>query len=203
MVVDIRERQITYISILTVFTGFITALMYRRVDHIYRTLVALVGLSIPPILHKKALDPPAVLKPLYNEKTVMILSIFIAIHVSLVNVPFTTVDLFHKEWTDADMISHFLGGLTVWLILAEILNGFSNNLNLSERDVIVYSFLIFMAVCLGWEIAEKLSESEISFIHETLLNKARDLLMDAMGALFGLYLVKSRGYPFEFNTGIR
>ncbi|MCD6559706.1 MAG: hypothetical protein J7K57_07560 [Palaeococcus sp.] len=203
MVIAIRERQITYISILIVFIGFISALMYRRVDHIYRTLVALVGLSIPLILHKKASDPPKklepVLMPLYNEKTMMILGIFIAIHVSLVNVPFTTMDLFHKEWTDADMISHFLGGLTVWLILTEILN----HLNLSERKTIEYSFLIFIAACVGWEIAEKLSESEISFIHETLLNKARDLVMDVLGALFGLHIVKNRGYPFELNQDIR
>ena len=127
------------------------------------------------------------------------MAIFIAIHVSLVNVPFTTIDLFHKEWTNADMISHFLGGLTVWVMVAHVLNELSRKHPMDSKQVVVYSFLILLVVSIGWEVAEKLSESEISFIHETFANKLRDLVMNTLGALSGLWLVKTKKYPFELN----
>ncbi|HIP75514.1 MAG TPA: hypothetical protein EYH13_05225 [Thermococcus paralvinellae] len=185
-----------------VFIGLLSGLMYMRIDHIYRSGVALIGLLIPDILQKK-LNPSEKLKPflspLYNDKIITILAIFIAIHVSLVNVPFTTIDLFHKEWTNADMISHFLGGLTVWVMVAHVLNELSRKHPMDSKQVVVYSFLILLVVSIGWEVAEKLSESEISFIHETFANKLRDLVMNTLGALSGLWLVKTKKYPFELN----
>ncbi|HIP89066.1 MAG TPA: hypothetical protein EYH24_03790 [Thermococcus paralvinellae] len=185
-----------------VFIGLLSGLMYMCIDHIYRSGVALIGLLIPDILQKK-LNPSEKLKPflspLYNDKIITILAIFIAIHVSLVNVPFTTIDLFHKEWTNADMISHFLGGLTVWVMVAHVLNELSRKHPMDSKQVVVYSFLILLVVSIGWEVAEKLSESEISFIHETFANKLRDLVMNTLGALSGLWLVKTKKYPFELN----
>ncbi|USS41346.1 hypothetical protein NF865_03925 [Thermococcus aggregans] len=122
-------------------------------------------------------------------------------HVSLVNVPFTTIDLFHKEWRNADIVSHFLGGMVVWLITTEILLNLSNEgyLNLTRRRLILYSFLILFFLSFGWEVAEKLSESGISFIHESTVNKVRDSIMNALGGLSALYLVLKRKYPFEIN----
>lgn len=185
-----------------VFIGLLSGLMYMRIDHIYRSGVALIGLLIPDILQRK-LKPSEKLKPflspLYNDKIITILAIFIAIHVSLVNVPFTTIDLFHKEWTNADMISHFLGGLTVWVMVAHVLNELSKKHPIDSKQVVVYSFLILLVVSIVWEVAEKLSESEISFIHETFANKLRDLVMNTLGALSGLWLVKTRRYPFELT----
>ncbi|AIF68773.1 hypothetical protein PAP_01670 [Palaeococcus pacificus DY20341] len=169
--------------------------------------MALIGLYIPDIVQNKFPHPPDklkhILKPIYNDKTMAVLGVFIAVHVSLVNVPFTTIDLFHKEWRDADMISHFLGGLTVWLITAEVVNEFSNHLSLKKRQFILYSFLLFFTLGIGWEIAEKLSEGEISFIRETAGNKVRDIIMDTLGALFGLYLVEEKRFPFrlKLNNG--
>lgn len=185
-----------------VFIGLLSGLIYLRIDHIYRSGVALIGLFIPDIFQRK-LNPSEKLKPflspLYNDKIITILAIFIAVHVSLVNVPFTTIDLFHKEWTNADMISHFLGGLTVWVMVAHVLNELSRKYPIDSKQVVVYSFLILLVVSIGWEIAEKLSESEISFIHETFANKLRDLVMNTLGALSGLWLVKTKKYPFELN----
>ncbi|ASJ06235.1 hypothetical protein [Thermococcus pacificus] len=203
--VDIgRERSIIALSIFVVFLGFMTALFNGREDHVYRTLVAMIGLSIPLILPKKLPEPPAKLRPflapLYNERTMALLAVFIAVHVSLVNVPFTHYDLFHKDWRNADMISHFLGGLTVWLIVVEILSELDRiGIRLSKREAVLYGFLIFYALSTGWEVAEKLSETEISFIRESLANKLRDLLMDTLGALFGLWLVRREGYPFSLG----
>lgn len=196
------ERRIINVCRFVVFIGLLSGLMYMRIDHIYRSGVALIGLLIPDILQKK-LNPSEKLKPflspLYNDKIITILAIFIAIHVSLVNVPFTTIDLFHKEWTNADMISHFLGGLTVWVMVAHVLNELSRKHPMDSKQVVVYSFLILLVVSIGWEVAEKLSESEISFIHETFANKLRDLVMNTLGALSGLWLVKTKKYPFELN----
>nr|WP_193385903.1 hypothetical protein [Thermococcus barophilus] len=195
-----RERFVINLCRLVVFVGLLSGLMYMRTDHIYRSGVALIGLFIPDVFQRK-LNPPEklmpFLSPLYNDRIIAILAVFIAVHVSLVNVPFTTIDLFHKEWRDADMISHFLGGLTVWIIVAGILNELSRKNSIDQKKLVIYSFLILLGISIGWEIAEKLSESEISFIHETLSNKFRDILMNTLGALSGLYLVKTRRYPFE------
>ncbi|AFK23023.1 hypothetical protein Py04_1451 [Pyrococcus sp. ST04] len=129
-----------------------------------------------------------VLSPIYDPKIMAILGIFIAVHVSLVNVPFTNIDLFHKEWRNADMISHFLGGLTLWLMVAKILHSYG----FSPRRVLVYSIVVFYILAVGWEVAEKLTEGEISFITETLENKVRDLIMDSFGMIFGIILIKRR-----------
>jgi len=202
-VVEIKnEKLIILSSLFVVFLGFVTSLLNGRSDHLYRTLVAMVGLSIPLTLSGKLSNPPEklgpFLSPVYNEKTMAVLSLFIAVHVSLVNVPFTHYDLFHGEWRNADMISHFLGGLSVWLIITEILSGLGSiGIQLTKRQVVLYSFVVFYALSLGWEIAEKLSESWIGFITESLGNKLRDLLMDTLGALFGLWMVTKKGYPFS------
>lgn len=106
-----NSNNIIKFSIFIVFLGLLTALYYRRVDHIYRTSAALLGLSLP-LWVPKVYNPSEgivrkVLSPIYDDRVMIVFSIFIAVHVSLVNVPFTTVDLFHKEWRDADVISHF------------------------------------------------------------------------------------------------
>ncbi|ASJ06672.1 hypothetical protein [Thermococcus pacificus] len=197
-----RWRFVLNVCRFVVFLGLISGLMYMRVDHIYRSAVALVGLLILEFFQRKVAPPKRLqpfLKPLYNDKTMAILGIFIAVHVSLVNVPFTTIDLFHKEWTNADIISHFLGGLTVWVIVAEVLNEISKTCGFSERQIIFYSFVIMLVLGVGWEITERLSESKISYIRESLGNKARDLLMDTLGALLGVYMVKAGEFPFKLS----
>lgn len=205
LVIHIDPKTALNISRFIVFLGVITALIYQRVDHIYRTLVALIGLYIPDVVDRYFSNPNPKLRPflapIYNKKTMALLGVFIAIHVSLVNVPFTTVDLFHKEWRNADMISHFLGGVAVWAITAEVLLNLSTEgyLKLTRRKLVVYSFLVLFVLSLGWEVMEKLSESEISFIYESIENKIRDTIMNALGGLFALYLVLKRKYPFEVN----
>jgi len=205
LVISIESKTVLNISRFIVFLGLITAFIHQRVDHIYRTFVALMGLYIPDMAEKYFPNPPyklrSFLAPLYNRKTMALLGIFIAVHVSLVNVPFTTIDLFHKEWRNADMLSHFLGGMVVWLITAEILLNLSNGryLNLTRRRLILYSFLTLFFLSFGWEVAEKLSESEISFVHESTVNKVRDSIMNALGGLSALYLVLKRKYSFEIN----
>lgn len=198
------ERGIILTSIFIVLLGFMTAIITRREDHIYRTLAAMLGLSIPLILPKKLPNPPGKLRPflspVYDEKTMALLAIFIAIHVSLVNVPFTHYDLFHRDWRNADMISHFLGGMVVWLIVVEVLSGLGEfGIRFSKGQIILYGFLVFYVLSSGWEIAEKLSEGSISFIHESLTNKMRDLLMDTLGALLALWMVEKKGYPFSLG----
>ncbi|NJE25798.1 hypothetical protein E3E22_04010 [Thermococcus sp. MV5] len=193
------------VSRFIVFLGLITALFYWRIDHIYRTTVALIGLYIPNLAEKYLKDIPSkitsILSPIYNVKTMALLGIFIAIHVSLVNVPFTTIDLFHKEWRNADMISHFFGGLVVWLMVTEILMNLTRKeyIRVNKKKLLIYSFVILFVLSIGWEVAEKFSESEISFIHETIGNKVRDVLVNTLGALFGVYLVFRKHYPFKLD----
>ncbi|WP_232054823.1 hypothetical protein [Thermococcus sp. 2319x1] len=200
----IEPKTALNVSRFIVFMGFITALLYQRVDHIYRTLVALIGLYIPDVVEGCFPNNAKLrqfLAPIYNKKTMALLGVFIAVHVSLVNVPFTTVDLFHKEWRNADMISHFLGGMVVWVITAEVLLNLSDGgyLRLTRRKLTLYSFLVLFILSFGWEVAEKLSESEISFIHEDAWNKLRDVIMNTFGGLSALYLVLKGRYPFEMD----
>ena len=195
-----RWKFVLNVSRFIVFLGLISGLMYMRVDHIYRSIVTLVGLSIPEFFWRRVNPPEKLgpfLKPLYNDKTMAVLGVFMAVHVSLVNVPFTTIDLFHREWTNADIISHFLGGLTVWVIVAEVLSELSKACGFSERQIIFYSLVILLILGVGWEIAERLSESKISYIRESLGNKVRDLIMDTLGALLGIYMVKVKHFPFR------
>ncbi|EHR79630.1 hypothetical protein OCC_08754 [Thermococcus litoralis DSM 5473] len=205
LVIHIDPKTALNISRFIVFLGFITALIYQRVDHIYRTLVALIGLYIPDVVERYFSNPHPRLRqflaPIYNKKTMALLGVFIAVHVSLVNVPFTTIDLFHKEWRNADMISHFIGGMVVWAIIAEVLLNLSDGeyLRLTRRKLVLYSFLALFILSFGWEVAEKLSESEISFIHEDAGNKLRDIIMNTFGGLFAMYLVLKRRYPFEVD----
>lgn len=85
-----REEWVILSSLFVVFLGFLTALINGRSDHVYRTLVAMLGLSVPLVLQRRLPDPPAKLRPflapVYNEKTMAVLSAFIAVHVSLVNI---------------------------------------------------------------------------------------------------------------------
>ena len=202
--IDIElEREIILASILIIFLGFLTALHNHREDHIVRTSWAM-GLLIALLLLNLKVPRPAgiwgtLLSPLFNIRTVAVLAIFLAVHVSLVNVPFTHYDLFHRDWTNADTISHFLGGLTVWLMITEVLKNLSGEGFIPREKVLLYSFIIFYAIALGWEVAEKLSESEISFIHESSANKLRDVLMDTLGALLGLWMVRRKGYPYSLE----
>ncbi|KPU62333.1 hypothetical protein EP1X_09355 [Thermococcus sp. EP1] len=198
-------KTVLNVSRFIVFLGLVTALVYWRIDHIYRTTVALIGLYIPNLVEKYLKNPPSkialILSPIYNVNSMAVLGIFIAIHVSLVNVPFTTIDLFHKEWRNADMISHFFGGLVVWLLVTEILMNLTRNgyIGLNKRKLLIYSFVILFMLSIGWEVAEKLSESEISFIHESIGNKVRDIIVNTLGALFGVYLVFRKNYPFKLD----
>ncbi len=199
-----RERIVMLSSLFLVFLGLLTALLNGRSDHVYRTLLAMVDLLVPLVLPRRLPNPPEklgpFLAPVYDEKTMAVLSIFIAVHVSLVNVPFTGYDLYHRDWGNADIIGHFLGGLAVWQIITEVLSGLGSiGIQLTKRQVVLYSFVVFYALSLGWEILEKLSESWIGFMVESAANKLRDLLMDTLGALFGLWMVERRGYPFSLS----
>ncbi len=201
----VHNKEVSTIisSIGLIFLGFLTAFHNHRADHLVRTSWAMGLLLSLLLLHLKVSKPGgllgALLSPLFDIKTVAILAVFLAVHVSLVNVPFTSYDLFHKDWTNADMISHFLGGMTVWLMITEVLNELSSEGFIPRERVVVYSFILFYAIALGWEVAEKLSESEISFIHESIANKSRDVLMDTLGALMGLWMVRKKGYPYSLN----
>ncbi|AAL81699.1 hypothetical protein PFDSM3638_07950 [Pyrococcus furiosus DSM 3638] len=184
-------RKIIYFSLGILVLGLITGIYYKRVDHIYRCTAWILGLLAIILLQRKrfsfgskVLD--ALLSPFYSEDIMAILALFGAVHVSLVNLPFTTIDLFHKEWRNADIISHFLGGLVLWLIIAKVLY----ELKLSNKEVLFYSIVIFYTLAVGWESIEKLSESQISFITESLGNKIRDIIADTLGLFTGIMMVK-------------
>lgn len=78
--------------------------------------------------------------------------------------------------------------MTIWMIIASVLREFK----LNWRKLIFYSILLFYTLAIGWEILEKLSESQISFIAETLQNKIRDVISDSLGMLLGIIIEKER-----------
>lgn len=95
------------------------------------------------------------------------------------------------------MISYFFGGLMVWLIVVQILLEFEGiGIKFFKRQVVFYIFIVFYVFFFGWEVVEKLSESEISFIYESFINKFCDFLMDILGVFFGWWVVEKRRYFF-------
>ncbi|WP_297458876.1 hypothetical protein [Thermococcus sp.] len=197
------ERKVILTAIGVIFAGFLTGLYYRRVDHILRTLWTMGFLSFLLWLPGKYPKPDgrlgALLSPFYNEGIVAILAVFLAIHVSLVNVPFTDIDLFNVAFRDVDMISHSLGGLVMWLFITSILVELRPDL--PRRNVLIYSLLILLMIGIVWEFAEWFgSRFTEGILQETPLNKLRDIIMEQLGALVGLWMVTRKGYPFKLRN---
>nr|WP_206204217.1 hypothetical protein [Thermococcus sp. 18S1] len=183
-----------------IFTGFLTGVYYRRVDHILRTLWTMTFLVFLLWLPGKYPRPSGrlgdILAPFYNEGIIAVLAIFLATHVSLVNVPFTNVDLFNVAFRDVDMISHSLGGLTVWLMFTQALVALRPDF--PRRRVLLYSFAALLIMGVSWELAEWVGMRYTEVIlQETPLNKLRDIIMEFVGASFGLWMVTKKGYPFS------
>ncbi|QDA30472.1 hypothetical protein FH039_00995 [Thermococcus indicus] len=198
------EEKTVLVSMSVLVIGFFTGLYYRRVDHILRTswmMAYLLAVLWLPRKHKRQSGTLGVLlSPFYNEGITAITSVFLAVHASLVNVPFTSIDLFNVAFRDVDMISHFLGGLVIWLFLVSILRGL-----LTEtpwRRVLIHSFTLLLVIGVGWEVAEWAgSHFTEGILKETTQNKVRDVLMEQLGALFGLWMVTKKGYPFSPRRG--
>ena len=199
--VDInREERVVLVSLFVLLIGFLTGLYYRRVDHILRTSWMIAYLLALLWLPRKYKRPEgtlgALLSPFYNEGITAITSIFLAVHASLVNVPFTNVDLFNVSCRNVDMISHSLGGLVLWLFLVSILRELFSEM--PWRKMLLYSFALLLVIGVGWEIAEWFgSHFTEGILKETIPNKIRDVLMEQLGALFGLWMVTKKGYPFS------
>ncbi|WP_148883177.1 hypothetical protein [Thermococcus aciditolerans] len=194
------ERKIVIGAVMLIFTGFLTGVYYRRVDHILRTLWTMTFLVfllwLPRVYPRAPGRLGGLLTPFYNEGIVAVLAIFLAVHVSLVNVPFTNIDLFNVALRDVDMISHSLGGLVLWLFLVSLLRGLFSGM--PWRKVLLYSFVLLLIIGVGWEIAEWFgSHFTEGILKETIPNKVRDVLMEQLGALFGLWMVTKKGYPFS------
>ncbi|AFL95208.1 hypothetical protein CL1_1005 [Thermococcus cleftensis] len=194
-----RESHIIFTSLVVLAVGFLTGIYYRRVDHILRTgwMIACILLLYRVSGRYERPDgvAGALLSPFFNRGTLAVTSIFLAVHASLVNVPFTDIDLFNVAFRDVDMISHFLGGLVMWLIVTEVLMNLRPDLG--RWELLGYSFVVLLAVGIGWEFVEWIgSRFTEGILQETLLNKVRDVLMEQLGALSGLLMVSSRGYPF-------
>ena len=205
MVVIRREDKIIGLSLAVLVLGFLTGIYYRRTDHVLRTGWMMAYIAVLYFLQERYERPGgtlgALLSPLFNRGTLAITSVFLAVHASLVNVPFTDVDLFNVEMRNVDMISHSLCGLVMWLMITEAL--FNLRPDLGRKRLIGYSFAILLAVGIGWEFAEWIgSHFTEGILQETFLNKVRDVLMEQLGALFGLWLV-SRGYPFSIREKSR
>ncbi|ASJ08219.1 hypothetical protein A3L11_02840 [Thermococcus siculi] len=196
------ERKIILAAIGLIFLGFLTGIYYRRVDHILRTLWTMAFLSfllwLPGGHPKPEGKLGALVSPFYNEGIVAVLAIFLATHVSLVNVPFTNIDLFNVTFKDVDMISHSLGGLTVWLFFTRSLTELWPEL--PRRRVILYSFAALLVMGVAWELAEWYGAHYTeTILKETPLNKLRDIIMEQLGALVGLWMVTKKGYPFAIK----
>ncbi|NJE76708.1 hypothetical protein [Thermococcus sp. ES12] len=195
-----RKERVVLASVFVLFIGFLTGVHYRRFDHILRTSWMMSYLLALLWLQRKSRKPGgtlgALLSPFYNDGIAEVTSVFLAVHASLVNVPFTDVDLFNVAFRDVDMISHFLGGLVLWLFLVSILRELFGET--SWERVVVYSFALLLVIGVGWELAEWYgSRFTEGILKETITNKTRDVLMEQLGAILGLWMVKKRSYPFS------
>ena len=200
-VVSIGKVEVAIFGSLAVLiVGFFTGLYYHRVDHILRTGWMIAYISILYLASDRVSKPEgvlgALLSPFLNRGILAVTAVFLAVHASLVNVPFTNIDLFNVRMRNVDMISHSLGGLVMWLMITEILMNLKPGLE--RRALLKYSFGILLFVGIGWEVAEWIgSHFTEGILHETILNKTRDVVMEQLGALFGLWMVSQKGFPFR------
>ena len=140
--------------------------------------------------------------PFYSDGIYTLFSIFIAAHITFLEVPFLNLDLYNGTWGYADVPSHFLGGLVTWFIFNEVVLEASQTYGLkwSPKKIIGISFFALFVAGILWEFFEVALQPEMPWLEESLSNKIQDVVMEILGFLVGLLLVVKLGYPYELQS---
>ncbi len=175
-------------------------------DQMAAAVFGLASLFVPPLVRRAYPSPgrgawPWV-SPFYSDGIYTLFSIFIAAHITFLEVPFLTLDLYNGTWGYADVPSHFLGGLVTWFIFNEVVLEASQTYGLkwSPKKIIGISFFALFVAGILWEFFEVALQPEMPWLEESLSNKIQDVVMEILGFLVGLLLVVKLGYPYELQS---
>ena len=196
------ERLIVITSGALISLALASSLRTGRPDQIAAAVSGLASLFVPPLVRRAYPSPgrgawPWV-SPFYSDGIYTLFSIFIAAHITFIEVPFLNLDLYNGTWGYADVPSHFLGGLVTWLIFNEVVVEASRTYGLdwSSKRIVGISFSALLFVGVLWEILEVFLQSEMPWLQESLANKIQDITMEVLGFLTGLWLVGRFEYPY-------
>ncbi|NJE03170.1 hypothetical protein [Thermococcus sp. MV11] len=197
------EKAVILAARTLVFFGLISTLMYGKFDQIIAAAAGFVALFVPSIVRRIYPHPSRRIwpwiSPFYNDGIYTLFSIFMAAHITFLNVPFVHLDLYNQVWGYADVPSHYLGGLVTWVIFNEVVLESSRtyNLNWSHRRIIGISFFALLLVGVVWEFFEVAMQPAMPWLYESLRNKTQDVVMEVLGFLTGILLVYRIEYPYS------
>ena len=177
-----KARAILYASFIVFMLNFITAVYYDRSDQAFRSVSSAFVVTLLVVLRKYANTPYIVrflMRPFCNDYIVSFLALFLAVHMSVVCTPIFAIDLIHDY--HCDIVSHFLGGFSVWLVVL----GEVSQLNLPDKKNLLLSLLVFAVLAIFWEAIE----NSIVAVPETVANKFQDIVVDFMGLVVSHRLV--------------
>ncbi len=197
------ERGILLGARVVVFLGLVSAVMSGKADQVAAALSGLVSLFVPDLVRAVYPNPgrkfwPWV-SPFYNDGVYTLFAVFMAAHITFLNVPFLHLDLYNRIWGYADVPSHLLGGLVTWVTFNEVVLESSRTygLNWSTGKIVGISFLALILVGVLWEFFEVAMQPAMPWLYESLKNKVQDVAMETLGFVIGLILVGRFEYPYS------
>ncbi|CAD5243947.1 hypothetical protein [Thermococcus camini] len=188
-----------------VFLGLISALSYGKTDQIYAAVTGFVSLFVPSFVRWVYSKPSRKIwpwvSPFYNDSIYALFAIFMAAHITFLNVPFLQLDLYNQFWKGADIPSHYLGGLVTWVIFNEVVLESSRTYNLhwSSLRIVSISLLALVLVGVAWEFFEVALQPDMPWLYESLRNKTQDVVMELLGFGTGILMVFKLEYPYSMK----
>ncbi len=203
------ERGVIFAARSIVFLALISSLMYGKLDQIVAALAGFISLFVPSFVrwiysHPSKRVWPWV-SPFYNDGVYTLFAIFMAFHITFLNVPFLHLDLYNQVWGYADVPSHLLGGLVTWVIFNEVVLETSRmyNQDWSTKKIVWISFFALTLVGVTWEFLEVLMQPDMPWLYETVANKTQDVIMEIVGFLIGIILVYRFKYPYSLYDPLK
>ncbi|NJE60860.1 hypothetical protein [Thermococcus sp. 21S7] len=199
------EKGIILIARAIVFFGLISTLMYGKFDQILSASAGFFSLFVPSIVRRIYPHPSRRIwpwvSPFYNDSVYALFAIFMAAHITFLNVPFLHLDLYNQVWKGADIPSHYLGGLVTWAIFNEVVLESSRTYHLHWSSLKIFSislFALFLAG-VGWEFFEVALQPSMPWLYESMRNKVQDVVMELFGFGTGVFMVIKWEYPYSMR----
>ncbi|NJE01207.1 hypothetical protein [Thermococcus sp. JdF3] len=199
------EKGIIMAARAIVFFGLISTLMYGKFDQILSAAAGLFALFVPSIVRRIYPRPSRRIwpwvSPFYNDSIYALFAIFMAAHITFLNVPFLQLDLYNQVWKGADIPSHYLGGLVTWVIFNEVVLESSRTYNLHWSPLKIVSISLFALILVGiaWEFFEVALQPNMPWLYESMQNKTQDVVMEILGFGTGILMVFKLEYPYSMK----
>ena len=203
------EAVVIVLSGSVILLALITAMSAGAPDQKVATVAGFVALFVP-LLFRLVYRCPSRrawpwVSPFYNDGIYALFAVFMAAHVSFLEVPFFHLDLYNTTWGYADVPSHFLGGMVTWLIFTFVVfqASITYGRNWSAGKIVAIGTFALLLVGLGWELFEVALIPQMPWLYESFPNKVQDVVMEVLGVLTGVLMVTLVGYPYRIEGAQR